>query len=88
VSAPTWPFVPLTSVAGHFLSMQPAHVTVPPADIQPDKVWYRGDRHVEVYDLMSKYRDALETIVKSFSSGGSDTDQLLAMVEIAEGALK
>lgn len=87
MSAPIGPHVPCLSIAGHFLSMQPTMKQ----NADPTKVWYRGDRHIEVYDSMAKYRAAIETINRLFNDPKQSLDSDFLIVEIitiVEAALK
>ena len=81
----TGPHVPMTTSAGHFLSMQPAQGVEPRA-----AVWYRGDEVDALAAGRAKYRQACEAVLAIFSdpkeSGDSDTQ--LKILEIVERALK
>jgi hypothetical protein len=80
------PHIPLTTSAGHFLSMQPATDRSAPMDT----VWYRGDQFMELYDLMAKDRAACESIMEIFVKEGEsgDSDTLIKILDIVERALK
>jgi hypothetical protein len=79
------PHEPLVTVAGHFLSMQPSDKDIRK---EPTKVWYRGDQYVELYNLMYKYRRALEMILDLQSAADAVTPDITDSWVIAEEALK
>lgn len=84
VSPMTGAHKPLLTAAGHFLSMQPVTDPMEPLD----KVWYQGTEFAAMHGVAIKRGLALQQIVDVLGSGGSDTDELLRMVMIAEAALK
>ena len=83
------PHVPMTTSAGHFLSMQPAQSGTDPRK-EPTKIWYRGDQFLEMYDQMAKFRFACEAIMETFEDKGQtgDADTLIEILDIVERVLK
>jgi hypothetical protein len=81
----TGPHIPMTTSAGHFLSMQPAQGSEPQA-----MTWFRGDEVSRLSDERTKYREAIAAVLAIFSdpkeSGDSDTQ--LKILDIVERALK
>lgn len=78
----TGPHVPLTTSAGHFLSMQPATDAKAPRDA----VWYRGDE----WDIVAAERAKLMMACQEVMRHVSDTPdpEVLAIIDIIEKALK
>lgn len=81
------PHVPLTSVAGHFLSMQPGTDT---SRLAPEKIWYRGDEYLAVVSQRDKYKLALDGVFKIFSDPNEpgDSETMLQVLDIVEKALR
>ena len=77
------PHIPMTTSAGHFLSMQPAQGVEPRA-----AVWYRGDEVDAMASGRAKYRQALEAIIKLFDTCVDEPTTMMLMAEAAEEALK
>lgn len=74
------PHIPLTTSAGHFLSMQPASGTEP-----REAVWYRGSEWDLVAAERAKFMTALQEVIARFDA---EDVELLDFLEIAERALK
>lgn len=74
------PHVPITTSAGHYLSMQPAQLAEP-----RDKVWYRGSDWDIVTAERDKFRKALQEVIAVFDK---EDMEVLDFLEIAERALK
>jgi hypothetical protein len=79
------PHIPHTTVAGHFLSMQPVDFL----GMDITKVWYPGPQFIEIYDLMDKYRHACESIQEIFNDPNEtgDSDSLIKILDIIEKVL-
>ena len=78
------PHIPMTTSAGHFLSMQPS--TDPREG--PEKVWYRGDCYAAKNAQMHKYKGALVKIMELFDACVDEPTTMMLMAEVAEEALK
>ena len=83
VSTATGPHIPMTTSAGHFLSMQPAQGVEPRA-----AVWYRGTDWDIVAAEREKFKRALEAIIKLFDACVDEPTTMMLMAEVAEEALK
>jgi hypothetical protein len=85
----TGPHIPMTTSAGHFLSMQPA-VGVEPRTA----VWFRGDQFDALRAECDRYRRACELTrtVCQLATRVSNTDapdpEVLDILDIVEGVLK
>jgi hypothetical protein len=77
----TGPHIPMTTSAGHFLSMQPA-VGVEPRTA----VWFRGDQFDALRAECDRYRGACQLVLKLFID--SSDPGLLDILDIVERALK
>lgn len=77
----TGPHVPLTTSAGHFLSMQPATDAKAPRDA----VWYRGDEWDIVAAESARYLAALRAVIARYDA---EDLEILDFLDIAERALK
>ena len=76
----TGPHIPMTTSAGHFLSMQPAQ------GIEPrSAVWYRGTDWDIVAAERERFKRALQEVVAVFDK---EDMEVLDFLEIAERALK
>jgi hypothetical protein len=75
------PHVPITTSAGHYLSMQPAI-----APIVPDKVWYRGDEYETLAAQCYKYKKACADVLRLFTD--APDPEILDILDIVERALK
>ena len=75
------PHIPMTTSAGHFLSMQPASGTEPRA-----MTWIRGDEFDAVLSARDKYREACQEVLKLFSD--APDPEILDILDIVERALK
>ena len=77
--------VPITTSAGHYLSMQPAESTLP-----LEKVWYRGDEYALQMRDAIKFRAACQAVLDIFSDPNStgDSESLIEILDIVERALK
>jgi hypothetical protein len=74
------PHVPVMTVAGHFLSMQPST----DAKLGPEKVWYRGDAYRELYDQMATFRQACEDVMKYVAREADP--EVVTIIDIIEKA--
>jgi hypothetical protein len=101
-SVSTGPHIPMTTSAGHFLSMQPST----DAKIDPLTMWYRADeymaaidRYLLVVNERDKYRAACEKVMALWNAPDDHLpadgdlenvpmDILVAAVTIVEGVLK
>ena len=81
----TGPHIPMTTSAGHFLSMQPAQGVEPRA-----AVWYRGTDWDIVAAEREKFKRACQNAMSIFEDRGSleDTETLVLILELIEEALK
>ena len=80
------PHIPMTTSAGHFLSMQPAQGVEPRS-----AVWYRGDEVDAIAAGRAKYRQACESVLEIFGDSSQSLESLdtqLKILEIVERALK
>lgn len=77
----TGPHVPITTSAGHFLSMQPA-VGVEPRTA----VWFRGDQFDALRAECDRYRGACQRVLKLFTD--APDPEVLDILDIVEGVLK
>lgn len=75
------PHIPMTTSAGHFLSMQPAQGTEPQA-----MTWFRGDEVSRLSDERTKYREALAAVLRLFTD--APDPEILDILDIVEEALK
>ena len=75
------PHVPMTTSAGHFLSMQPASGTEPKS-----LTWYRADYVLALNDERAKYKCALEAIHRLFTD--APDPEIIDILDIVEGALR
>jgi hypothetical protein len=80
-SVSTGPHVPMTTSAGHFLSMQPATGAEPRA-----MTWVRADEFDSLLADRDKYRRACERVLKLFTD--APDPEVLEILEIVERALK
>jgi hypothetical protein len=78
---PSGPHIPMTTSAGHFLSMQPAQGTEPQA-----MTWFRGDEVSRLSDERTKFKDALAAIHKLFTD--APDPEIIDILDITERALK
>lgn len=80
------PHIPLTTSAGHFLSMQPNSDPMAPAD----KLWYRADVYAGVVAKRDKYLAAVRAVyaIMCDENETGDGDTLCKIIDICEGALK
>jgi hypothetical protein len=74
-------YVPLTTSAGHFLSMQPAVGTEP-----RDKQWYRADGWDTLTAERDKYRSACQAVLRLFTE--APDPEVLDILDIVEKVLK
>ena len=83
-SVSTGPHIPMTTSAGHFLSMQPAQSMSP-----RDKVWYLGTDWDALVKERDRYRFACEAVMEMFDDKGQtgDADTLIEILDIVERVL-
>jgi hypothetical protein len=79
------PHVPITTSAGHYLSMQPAQLAE-----QRDKVWYLGSDWDALVKERDRFRFACEAVLETFEDKGqsADADTLIEILDIVERVLK
>jgi hypothetical protein len=75
------PHIPITTSAGHYLSMQPAQIP-----LAPDKVWYRGDEYETLAAQCYKYKKACADVLRLFTD--APDPEILDILDIVERALK
>jgi hypothetical protein len=78
------PHIPITTSAGHYLSMQPAQSMSP-----RDKVWYLGTDWDALVKERDRYRFACEAVMEMFEDKGQagDADTLIEILDIVERVL-
>jgi hypothetical protein len=78
------PHIPMTSVAGHFMGMQPSD------EASREKVWYRGDEFKRTCTARDRYKLALMGVMEILDDPTplSDADMLVEILDIVQKALE
>ena len=80
------PHIPMTSVAGHFMGMQPQ----PVGASHSDEVWYRGDDYMALVAECDKYKRACMGVLEIIDGPTplSGDDMIFEILDIVQKALE